>query len=252
MRVSHWTIVVGCALILALSLAPLVLRAVASTCATSTCAVCTNAPAATLRVVAVAADAVAATTVALGTSLSPAATPKATVDPNARKPFAYVSYAATDQYFCGALVNFEQLARFNVSADRVVVMTSEFVKSASPVLMARAKAMGVIIRSVAPVPNPGGMGYYHQVFVKFRVFELLEYKRLLYFDSDCIFLKVCLFFVSPFFVTNCVQPMDELFLLPPAPLYAPRAWWEQKFFTSMFMGRRCVVHLFFSIVLAGD
>jgi len=98
-------------------------------------------------------------------------------------------------------------------------MTIEFMSHASPKLLAKAQSMGVIVRGVRPVPNPGGMSYYHHVFVKFRVFELLEYKRLLYFDSDCIFLKA----------------MDELFALPPAPLYAPRAWWEKKFFTSMLM-----------------
>jgi alpha-N-acetylglucosamine transferase len=113
--------------------------------------------------------------------------------------FAYVSYATTDPYFCSALVNFEKLRRLNVSADFVLVITSNFAKHASSLLLAKAKSMNVIVKSVENVADPAGsMTYYHQVFVKFRVFEL-TYKRVIYFDSDSLFLKVLLSVPFDFF-----------------------------------------------------
>ena len=62
-------------------------------------------------------------------------------------------------------------------------------------------------------------GYYTDVMTKFRVFDLIEYDRFIYMDSDSIYLK----------------NMDNLFLIPPTPLAVPKAYWLDNFLTTILM-----------------
>ena len=67
------------------------------------------------------------------------------------------------------------------------------------------------------IVNQRGDPTWGQSLTKLSIFNLTEYKRIIYFDADGLVMK----------------NMDHLFSLPPTPIAMPRAYWlDQPFFSD--------------------
>lgn len=130
---------------------------------------------------------------------------------------AYVFYA-TNQVYAIAVMVFVRLLRqrgFSDSADLLVLHLP-----LPRQITEKMRAMGLATVQVA---QPGRVNhrYFRDCLVKLRIFELLEYERVVYVDADSIPLK----------------SLDGLLTLPfEGPLAAPAAYWlPQPFWTSALM-----------------
>lgn len=138
--------------------------------------------------------------------------------------FAYVQYATDVHSLCNAYMVFESLQRLGSKAQRVLLYPEEWNEQRwgdndrSSQLLARAQANYEVrlkpIQLLA-LDGPGEPGTlenpstWQTSTTKLRIFELEEFDRVLYFDSD-VLLK---------------HHMDELFSLPSAPVAMPRRYW---------------------------
>lgn len=137
--------------------------------------------------------------------------------------FAYVYYATDEKYMCSALVNLARLKSFGIGSgiDLVLMLPANF--NAPEYLLANLRTIDGVVRRVPAAPKLDN-SYYADVLVKLRVFELEEYTRIIYMDADSLVLR----------------KMDELFLLPSAPLVASRSYWISPsengiYFSTMLM-----------------
>lgn len=64
--------------------------------------------------------------------------------------------------------------------------------------------------------QPAGESTWAESLTKWQYFRLSEYKRVIFFDTDGLVMK----------------SMNELFLLPPAPVAMPRAYWLEQPYMS--------------------
>jgi hypothetical protein len=99
--------------------------------------------------------------------------------------YAYVFYATNDTYAIAVLVFVRLLRQIGVREDADIVLLH---LELSPRLAAKARAMGVHTRQVAPLPYVSGSGY-EDCLVKLRIFDLTEYERIVYVDADSIPLR---------------------------------------------------------------
>ena len=139
--------------------------------------------------------------------------------------YAYVQYATDEANLCNALMVFDKLKTLGSKADRVLLHNPQWASEAqggsdrnSHLLTVMRKKYGVVLKPVqlldirgktSPAPMDGQPSSWDTSITKLRCFELTEYKRVLHLDSD-----ITLF-----------QHLDELFLLPQAPIAMPRAYW---------------------------
>ena len=141
--------------------------------------------------------------------------------------YAYSQYATGSPYLCNAVMVFEALARLGSKADRVLLYPQEWdltIESASD----RDSQLLVIARDrydvkLVPVvvPKLDDMSW-NASFTKFMAWDQTQYDRILHLDSDITILK----------------HLDELFLLPSAPVAMLRAYWKLpsvRQLTSLFI-----------------
>ena len=148
-------------------------------------------------------------------------------DPTDWSRFAYVQYATDTHTLCNSVMIFESLKRLGSKANRVLLYPEEWHvdwkdPDRSVQLLIRAKRdYGVKLKSIQLLgldepAEPGSLkspteGYSTSI-TKLRIFELDEYDRVLYFDSDSVL----------------QQHMDELFTMPKTAAAMPRAYWSEK------------------------
>ncbi|GIZ43928.1 hypothetical protein CKM354_000713700 [Cercospora kikuchii] len=128
--------------------------------------------------------------------------------------YAYTQYVTTEHYLCNSVMIFESLARYNSKADRLLMFpenwaTDTELEATTWDLLSKAKEeYGVKLQPVT-LQTLAGEPTWADSLTKLLAFNQTQYKRVLSLDSDSTVLK----------------PMDELFLLPPTTLAAPRAYW---------------------------
>nr|POE52004.1 glucose n-acetyltransferase 1 [Quercus suber] len=143
--------------------------------------------------------------------------------------YAYVQYATNDHDLCNAYMVFDALKRAGSKAERVLLYNPQFAPEASggedrnAQLLTRAeKLYKVKLKPVRLLDSRGEVkkaskasasqddSTWDYSITKLRAFELTEYDRVIALDSD-ITLR---------------DHVDELFLLPRAPIALPRAYWS--------------------------
>ncbi|PWY93039.1 nucleotide-diphospho-sugar transferase [Aspergillus sclerotioniger CBS 115572] len=129
--------------------------------------------------------------------------------------FAYTQYATDRSYLCNSVMIFEALHRLGSKADRVLVYPSSFLTSETD-LSPEARLLrfardqyAVKLKPIQVIQKGGGGAPWSKSYTKLLAFNHTEYDRVLNLDSDATLL----------------QTMDELFLLPPAPVAMPLAYW---------------------------
>mmetsp|Transcript_36362 Transcript_36362/g.82924 ORF Transcript_36362/g.82924 Transcript_36362/m.82924 type:complete len:389 (-) Transcript_36362:121-1287(-) len=128
------------------------------------------------------------------------------------KKHAYAFYATTPAHACGAMVNVKALLETGTNPDEVdFVIVTYGVNNKQ--LNEMAAKLNVIIRKVEHLKNfRGGSGYYKDVMVKLRIFQLYEWDRIIYMDADMLVRK----------------NLDHLFFLPDSSHIAgPRVYFQQ-------------------------
>ncbi|KAF4453277.1 hypothetical protein F53441_4007 [Fusarium austroafricanum] len=129
--------------------------------------------------------------------------------------FAYTQYVTNSEYLCNSVMFFEALHRFSSRPDRVMMVPWEFlepelVNSTYAYLLNKARdEYNVKIVPITIQSNWKVEPTWADSYTKLLAFNQTQYDRVLSIDSDSVLL----------------QPMDDLFLLPPAPVSMPRAYW---------------------------
>lgn len=140
--------------------------------------------------------------------------------------FAYSQYATDEAYLCNTLMVFEALHRLGSRADRIlfypndwdVEVSDRWDRGSQLLVMARdkykVKLMPVDIHDSQNVPDADeiGSGTWDLSATKLMAFGETQYRRILHIDSDVTIYK----------------HLDELFLLPPARVAMPRAYWSDQ------------------------
>ncbi|KAF2435140.1 nucleotide-diphospho-sugar transferase [Tothia fuscella] len=146
--------------------------------------------------------------------------------------FAYSQYTTDTQSLCNALLVFESLVRLGSKADRVLLYPEEWTQKKDDrtawLLQTAQQKYGVKLEPVQLLSaeitsesskkwqkdKPGTLSDptadWSLSITKLRVFDLVQYDRVLHLDSDITLL----------------HHMDELFHLPKTPIAMPRAYWS--------------------------
>ncbi len=141
--------------------------------------------------------------------------------------YAYSQYATDSAYLCNAVMVFEALARLGSKADRILLYPEEWDLDISDdtdrdsQLLVKAREYYNVKLIPVDIPQKDGDAW-HGSFSKFFAWSQTQYERILHLDSDVTMLK----------------HLDELFLLPRAPVAMLRAYWElphTKKLTSLFV-----------------
>lgn len=146
--------------------------------------------------------------------------------------YAYSQYATTSAHLCNSVMLFETLSRLNSKAARILFYPSTWDTDISSLsdrdsqLLVKARDWYNVRLIPADMPTKGSKGgrdgTYNASFAKFLPWTETVYDRILQLDSD-----VTLF-----------RHLDEVFLLPRAPVAMMRAHWElpdQRLLTSMMV-----------------
>ncbi|KAL1998010.1 hypothetical protein VTN02DRAFT_217 [Thermoascus thermophilus] len=128
--------------------------------------------------------------------------------------FAYVQYATNAAYLCNSVMLFEILHRLGSRADRLLLYPADYAvdDAGSPEgqLLRKARdAYGVKLAPIEIQRRSSSDPTWAESYTKLLAFNQTQYDRVLSLDSD----------------STVLQPMDELFLLPPCPVAMPRAYW---------------------------
>ncbi|KAM6527763.1 N-acetylglucosaminyltransferase [Fusarium falciforme] len=129
--------------------------------------------------------------------------------------FAYIQYVTNSAYLCNSVMFFESLHRLPSKADRVIMFPSRMLKSdddSSNDARLLRKARDKYNVNLIPITihrRNGADRTWADSYTKLLAFNQTQYRRVLSVDSDTVLL----------------QDMDELFLLPSAPVAMPRAYW---------------------------
>lgn len=139
--------------------------------------------------------------------------------------YAYSQYATTSAHLCNSVMLFEALDRFGSKPARILFYPSTWDteiasskdRDSQLLVMARDKYKVTLIPVEMAVD-----GTYNASYAKFLPWGETQYNRILQLDSDATMLK----------------NLDEVFLLPKAPVAMLRAYWklpETRMLTSMFV-----------------
>ncbi|KAH7183166.1 nucleotide-diphospho-sugar transferase [Fusarium flagelliforme] len=129
--------------------------------------------------------------------------------------FAYTQYVTNSEYLCNSVMFFEALNRLGSRADRVLMypagMWNDNLRlSIDTRLLIKARdEYNVKLVPIKIQRKEEAEFTWADSYTKFLAFNQTQYNRVLSIDSDVVLL----------------QNMDELFLLPPAPVAMPRAYW---------------------------
>ncbi|MCJ1468494.1 N-acetylglucosaminyltransferase [Pseudocyphellaria aurata] len=133
--------------------------------------------------------------------------------------FAYVQYATNVDYLCNSVMLFEILHRLDSKADRLLMYPSDFYIEEDT---STQSFNGRLLKRARDKYNVKLKAIQAESFTKLLAFNQTQYDRVLHLDSD----------------STILQPMDELFLLPPAPMAMPRAYWlgfDKRVLSSQIM-----------------
>lgn len=125
---------------------------------------------------------------------------------------AYCQYVTNEAYLCNALMIFDSLSQTESQAARVMLYPQEWDPESEDTigyLLRRARDEYNVQLSPIQVQHFAGDPTWADSFTKLLAFNLTQFQRVISLDSDATLL----------------QSMDELFLLPPAPVAMPRAYW---------------------------
>lgn len=132
--------------------------------------------------------------------------------------FAYITYATSLDHLCNSLMLAESLHRLRAKPRTLILYSSDLLSSdsntsvlhllhlASTLSKTDTKPVQILTSPTASDPT------WSQGFTKYLAFNQTQYQRVLALDSDATIL----------------QPLDDLFLLPPTPLAMTRAYWLQN------------------------
>ncbi|KAK7422794.1 N-acetylglucosaminyltransferase [Neonectria punicea] len=131
--------------------------------------------------------------------------------------FAYTQYVTNADYLCNSVMMFETLHRLGSKPDRVMMYPESMLDPvattaethAGTLLIKARDQYGVKLQPIQVQSREGTDATWAESFTKLLAFNQTQYDRVLSLDSDGMVL----------------QPMDELFLLPPSPVAMPRAYW---------------------------
>ncbi|CAJ2512639.1 Uu.00g007580.m01.CDS01 [Anthostomella pinea] len=144
--------------------------------------------------------------------------------------YAYTQYVTNAAYLCNSVMIFETLFRLKSKADRVMMYPATMMDPAETnptgedarLLVKARDVYKVKLVPVSVQSKAGADATWAESFTKLLAFNQTQYDRVLNVDSDATIL----------------QPMDELFLLPPSPVAMPRAYWllpDEKTLSSQLM-----------------
>ena len=115
--------------------------------------------------------------------------------------YAYVTILSTNEYYPGVIALFESLKKTNTKYNEFVVIVNELIDE-EIINKLKEKEYKIINRKSIDcssfISNKGYYNYWTHTFDKFHVFDLIEYDKIVYLDSDLYILK----------------NIDELFDLP--------------------------------------
>ena len=112
--------------------------------------------------------------------------------------YAYVTLLSTNQYLLGVLAMFESLKRTNPNVKEFIVIINEEI-TVNNIQILKSFGYKVIQKNKIRVTTKNQNNlYWLNTFDKFHVFELTEYNKIIYLDSDLYIL----------------QNIDELFTKP--------------------------------------
>ncbi|GIZ49320.1 hypothetical protein CKM354_001235200 [Cercospora kikuchii] len=129
--------------------------------------------------------------------------------------FAYCQYVTNEDYLRNSVMIFESLHRLGSQASRVMMYPHDWNVDASThrgQLLTKARDEYSVELQPIEVQRAAGDPTWAESFTKLLAFNQTQYKRVLSLDSDA----------------TALQSMDELFLLPPAPVAMPRAYWLEN------------------------
>ena len=141
--------------------------------------------------------------------------------------YAYSQYATNSAYLCNALMVFSTLHSLSSKPHRLLFYPQEWdldissTKDRDSQLLVKARDEYNVKLMPVEVPQAGNDAW-NSSFVKFFAWGETQYHRVLHLDSDITMLK----------------HLDELFLLPRAPVAMLRAYWElptTRKLTSLFV-----------------
>ena len=145
--------------------------------------------------------------------------------------YAYAQYATTSAHLCNSVMLFEALSRFGSKPDRLLFypetwdteIASSRDRDSQLLVKARDQYKVELIPVDIPPHHPGeNDGTYNASFAKFLPWGETQYDRILQLDSDMTMLR----------------HVDEVFLLPRAPVAMLRAYWKlpkTRALTSLFL-----------------
>ncbi|KAJ5151435.1 Glucose N-acetyltransferase 1 [Penicillium canariense] len=138
--------------------------------------------------------------------------------------FAYTQYATSETYLCNCVMVFEALHRLGSRADRLLfypkewdlVIEDDTDRISQLLVLAKeqynVQMVPVTIEGIMAESAGGGessQSSWDTSTAKLYAFGVVQYDRVIHLDSDMMLL----------------QPMDELFFLPPTTIAMPRAYW---------------------------
>ncbi|KAI1794985.1 nucleotide-diphospho-sugar transferase [Ganoderma leucocontextum] len=128
--------------------------------------------------------------------------------------FAYSQYATDSAYLCNSLMFFASLHRLGSKAERLLMYPSNMKPDSNGTSDSRLLSKAQDEYGLVPIAVQHRHGLYgdstwSDSYTKLLAFNQTQYDRVLALDSD----------------STLLQNMDELFLLPPAPVAIPRAYW---------------------------
>ncbi|KAL1955890.1 hypothetical protein VTO42DRAFT_7963 [Malbranchea cinnamomea] len=138
--------------------------------------------------------------------------------------FAYAQYTTDEAYLCNALMVFETLQRLETKPDRILLYPNSWSIDVTPpdskarMLLKARDEFRVKLRPITVIRESRDLTW-GSSFTKLLAFNQTDYQRVLSIDSD----------------STILQSMDELFLLPHAPVAMPRAYWLDNTLSSTLM-----------------
>jgi len=140
--------------------------------------------------------------------------------PESANRLAVVFYATDDTYAISSLVFVHLLRELGIRSDADVVILHLPLSPPISELMTKSGAITELVEPLHPLADP----YFRDCLVKLRIFQLIQYERVLFVDADAIPLK----------------SLDDLLSLPlDRPLAAPRAYWltQPRWTSAMLLAR---------------
>lgn len=136
--------------------------------------------------------------------------------------YAYCQYTTNEAYLCNSLMIFESLSQTESKASKVLLYPQEWDPNSEDSIGHNLRKMRDnfnVQLSPIEVQHFSGETTWAKSFTKLLAFNQTQFKRVISLDSDA----------------TVLQSMDELFILPPAPVAMGRAYWLEATLSSTLM-----------------